>query len=122
PSGMDAECPALAPHCDPNSKMCSRHAASIDNMGQASYALGSNLGQPSVVWRVPVRLDAAGAHTGVADAYAGYGDWDQPRGNLFPPDATISMAPGSGGGRLARVTDADGSWRVKVVARPCERC
>src|SRR5262249_19857667 len=121
PSGSDADCPAIAPHCDPNSHMCSRHMGVVDNAGQAAFGLGSNLGQPSVVWRANVTIDAAG-HTALADGYAGYGDWDQPRGNLFAPDATISMTPGSGGARLAEMTDADGTWRVKVTSRMCERC
>ena len=122
PSGLDADCPTIAPHCDPNSKMCARHAAVIDNMGQGAYGLGSNIGQPSVVWRIPVRIDSAAQHVATTLDYSGYGDWDQPRGNLFPPDATISMTPGSGGARLTAVTDGDGTWRVKITTRPCERC
>src|SRR5262249_52699782 len=30
--------------------------------------------------------------------------------------------PGSGAGRLARISDFDGSWRFKVAARPCGSC
>jgi hypothetical protein len=122
PSGSDADCPSFAPHCDGNSHMCARHMGVMDNKGQTSYGLGSNLGQPSVVWRVPVRVDTTSAHVATTLDYAGYGDWDQPRGNLFPPDATVSMTPGSGGARLAPVTDADGTWRVKITTRPCEHC
>ena len=122
PSGSDTECPPMAPRCDANSHMCARHPIVVDNMGQAAYGLGSNLGQPSVVWRVPVSVDVTTPHVATALDYAGYGDWDQPRGNLFPPDATISMTPGSGGARLAPVSDTDGTWRVKITTRACERC
>ncbi len=74
---------------------------------------GQYLGQPSVVYSVPVHLDAGNRGGLVAD-YEGYGDVTGDTGDLHPPDMTIATKNGSGADRLALVTDADGNWRVKV--------
>ena len=133
PSGLDADCPPEAPLCDPNSRMCARHPAVIDNLGQGAYGLGNNLGQPSVVWAARARIDSAATRTALGDDAIGYGPWDHPADRppggdagwafgIHPLDATISTRPGSGAARLARITDGDGSWRLKVTAGPCTGC
>jgi hypothetical protein len=63
-------------------------------------ALTNNFGQPSVVFKVPIRLSSSVAQQAAVVDIAGYGDWDGATGQLHPPDATISDAPGSGRGRL----------------------
>ena len=60
-----------------------------------------------------LRIDRAGSHTATANEYIGYGDWDFPQGNLFPPDGSISHRDGSGAARIAQNSDADGTWRFK---------
>lgn len=83
-----------------------------DNLGKEF------LGQPSIVYAVPFRLDASGRIATALD-YAGYGDWRGDTGALHPPDATISDKDGSGADRLLVNTDDNGSWRVKVSVVPC---
>jgi hypothetical protein len=63
-------------------------------------ALLDNIGQPSVVWKVPFTLDRKTPVQAAATAIAGYGDWDGATGTLHAPDSTISDTPGSGAGRL----------------------
>ena len=79
------------------------------------------LGQPSVVYAVPVTIDGT-PETAVTDTAIGYGDWDGASGTLHPMDNTINASPGSGIGRLGEVTDADGTWRVKAFANGCQGC
>ncbi|HEX8954117.1 MAG TPA: CFI-box-CTERM domain-containing protein [Polyangia bacterium] len=79
------------------------------------------LGQPSVVYAVPVTVDGT-PQTGTSDVAIGYGDWDGASGTLHPMDTTIDDVPGSGVGRLDHVTDADGTWRVKAFANGCQGC
>jgi hypothetical protein len=82
--------------------------------------LRTNFGQPSVLFRVPIRIDHAGAHQGAVTDIAGYGDWNGANGTLTPADATISDSPGSGKGRLLVVAEpalAGGTpLRGRVVA------
>src|SRR5262249_11876670 len=57
-------------------------------------------GQPSVVWKLPIAIDAA-EHTALALDYSGYGDPDGVDGDLRAPDSTISTGTeGSGAQRL----------------------
>lgn len=79
------------------------------------------LGQPSVVYRVPFRIDSTDldGSTSVATQYAGYSTWDGSDGNLHPPDGTISDTPGSGAGRLLDVNDGVDVYRAKVVVGSC---
>ena len=79
------------------------------------------IGQPSVVYSVPVTVDG-GVHIATSDGWLGYGAWDGSTGDLHAADSTISDAPGTGAGRLAHVTDSDGTWRVKAVSGGCQGC
>jgi hypothetical protein len=75
-------------------------------------------GQPSVVYQVPFTIGTS-ATTALAASFAGYGDPDGQDGTLRVPDGSISTdVPGSGASRLQLTSDADGMWRVKVIARP----
>lgn len=76
-------------------------------------------GQPSILYRVPFRLDGSG-RVATASDYAGYGDWRGDSGVINPPDNTISSSGGSGADRLRMMTDDAGSWRVKVAVTPCD--
>jgi hypothetical protein len=62
--------------------------------------LRNNFGQPSVVYRVPFKIDRTRRDQAAVTDIAGYGDWDGATGNLHVPDATITAAPGSGRARL----------------------
>ena len=80
------------------------------------------LGQPSVVYAVPITIDGT-PQTGTTDVAVGYGDWDGSSGTLHPMDFTITDGQsGTGVGRLDHVTDADGTWRVKAFASGCTGC
>jgi hypothetical protein len=84
-----------------------------------SYCHGSAspFGQPSIVYAVPFTVgDALDIET--SSSYAGYGDWDGATGTMHAADSTISDTPGSGAGRFLDVTDDQGTWRIKVTARP----
>ena len=74
--------------------------------GLASYGLSGNFGQPSVVYRAPIRLDDVTTNaTGIADQIVGYSDWTGATGTMMPPDATITTGvPGSGEGRLMEIS------------------
>jgi hypothetical protein len=98
------------------------HHPSFDDPHAELAGIGfDTLGQPSVVYQVPIHIDGQ-LRTATSDDYAGYGDWDGATGVLHAPDGHISDEPGSGAGRLAHVTDADGTWRLKVVASGCGAC
>ncbi len=73
-------------------------------------------GQPSVIYRVPLRLDTSNT-IGTTLDYAGYGDPEGIDGNLRPPDDTISNAPGSGAGRLGLISSGGSMFRVRAIAR-----
>ena len=74
-------------------------------------------GQPSVVWNVPIPVDAQ-AHAAVSLDYAGYGDPDGIDGDVRVPDPTITTnTEGSGAGRLLVGTSPEGSFRVRVTAK-----
>lgn len=79
------------------------------------------LGQPSVVYAVPIVLDGL-LRTATTDGWVGYGDWDGATGTIHPPDGTIADVDGSGAGRLLHVSDANGRWRVKVTTAGCDGC
>jgi hypothetical protein len=87
-----------------------------------------NIGQPSVLFRVPVRFGSEPSYAST-EAMAGFGDWDGASGTVHPPDASISNTPGSGQGRLA-ITDTPFSslpagatprrGRVHVLTTGCQ--
>jgi hypothetical protein len=83
-----------------------RPAAYEDRMlsknGFTQTGLGNNLGQPSVVYRVPFRIDGSSTF-GAATTISGYGAADGINGTLHAPDSTISQTPGSGEGRLRTI-------------------
>jgi hypothetical protein len=86
------------------------------------YGLDGNLGQPSVVYRVPIHLDPAGPTGAVAgtSSIAGYGDWTGMDGAVRPPDGTISTAdPGSGEMRLLQISGPAGTARVYADVESC---
>jgi hypothetical protein len=76
-----------------------------------------NVGQPSVLYRVPFVL---GVDTAASTSQiAGYGDWSGMTGTVNAPDDTISDDPGSGAGRLAALGGADGAARVALTLGDC---
>ncbi len=75
----------------------------LSGSGFTQTGLPNNLGQPSVVFRVPFKIDGQSRFESVP-AYAGYGSVTGADGVIVPPDATISDAPGSGQGRLKTIT------------------
>jgi hypothetical protein len=84
------------------------------------FGTAGNLGQPSVVYRVPFTLDAAGtAQTATAAAIYGYGDWTGAAGTIFPPDGSLSSDPGSGEARLAMIDGPPGAGRVQLALSAC---
>jgi len=97
----------------PTGKATPEPHAEWDHLGKDPF------GQPSIVYKVPFRLDKSGRVATVTD-YVGYGDFKGESGKLNPPDNTISQSGGSGADRLALTTDANGSWRVKVAVTPCD--
>ena len=97
------------------------HPAVDDRNSELNSFGHQEFGQPSIVYAVPVTIDGT-AQTGITNTWEGYGDWDGATGTLHPPDNTISDSPGTGAGRLAHITDADGTWLVKVFAAGCQGC
>ncbi|HVV16695.1 MAG TPA: fibronectin type III domain-containing protein [Polyangia bacterium] len=85
----------------------------------AGYGQTGNVGQPSVLYRVPIRLGPGAPAVASTSAIAGYGDWTGDTGQVWEPDETISDAPGSGAGRLLTFAGADGPARVQVSQGAC---
>lgn len=85
------------------------------------YGQDGNLGQPSVVFRLPFSLSAsAPIPAAAAGAAFGYGDWMGQSGDINPMDAQINTSAGSGQGRLRVTTDGSGqSGAVHLVEVPC---
>jgi hypothetical protein len=97
--------------------------ANLPRADVPAYGADGNLGQPSVIFRVPFTLGAAAATStwaAATTAIAGMGDATGATGTIFPPDGTISAAPGSGEGRLAVTDGAGGPGRVHVSFTACE--
>ncbi len=104
-----------------------RYTAYNDRMlsdnGFSQTGLPNNLGQPSVVYRVPFKLDGSGRFALTATG-AGYGRVDGTSGTIAPIDATISDKPGSGVGRLRTMASpwpdvGTGEGRVFVRLDEC---
>ena len=70
----------------------------LDDQGLASYGMSGNFGQPSVVYRAPIRLDDVTTDaTGTADQIQGYSDWTGDTGAIMPRDATITTSVSGSG-------------------------
>ena len=81
------------------------------------------VGQPSVVWRIPVTTTSTPAVFATVE-HAGYGSATGESGILNPPDGTISTdIPGSGAQRLVLRSDPmAGDYRVKARVGTKETC
>jgi hypothetical protein len=94
--------------------------SALDQQYYAGYGQDGNVGQPSVLFRVPFTIGAGAVGTIAAtDAMAGYGDWSGMTGDLLAPDGTISSDPGSGEGRLLLVDGPSGPARVSISIAAC---
>ena len=92
--------------------------SALDMQYYAAYGQHGNVGQPSVLFQVPITLGpGAGGTSASTSDIAGYGDWSGVSGDVNPPDATISSDPGSGGGRLLLMNGAGGPARGAAVPR-----
>jgi len=83
------------------------------------YGLDGNLGQPSVVYRVPFHLSSAPIPPTAITVASGYGDWTGETGELHMLDGHIGRDPGSGEGRLRIGDGAGGTGRAHLVEQPC---
>lgn len=82
----------------------------------------SSLGQPSVVFKVPIMMGEAPLVSSTRD-YAGYGAPDGQDGDLRPPDATITTnRMGSGADRLLVLPGPERDYRVQVAFNPDADC
>jgi hypothetical protein len=89
----------------------------LDGMYTLDFGFRGNVGQPSVVYRVPITL-AVGSSAAVTAA-AGHGDPLGEDGTLVAPDGTLSSDPGSGEGRLDVIGGPAGGGRVQVEVDAC---
>jgi hypothetical protein len=81
------------------------------------YGMDS-IGQPSVLWKVPIEIGSEPTHASARD-YTGYGAPAGETGELHAPDNTITTGvPGSGAERLLLMGDA----RVRVGFNPDAPC
>jgi hypothetical protein len=83
------------------------------------YGLQGNVGQPSVVYRLPFQLSAAPVPATATTDPVGYGDWTGTSGDLTPLDGQIAGDAGSGAARLRLSAGAGGPARVHLVEAPC---
>jgi hypothetical protein len=96
-------------------------ATSAPAVDVPAYGQGGNLGQPSVIYRVPFTVGAASAAwSAAATSIAGYGDATGATGTIFSADGSVSSLPGSGEGRLATTDGPGGAGRVHVTFAGCE--
>ncbi|HXI60268.1 MAG TPA: hypothetical protein VNO55_29590, partial [Polyangia bacterium] len=96
---------------------------SFEDPRLVGYGTINNFGQPAVVWRVPVRLDAPAPRTFSTSMIYGYGAWDGANGAITPRDQTISSGvPGSGEGRLLEIAAPGGGSAVGRVHVSVEEC
>src|SRR5262249_7134857 len=75
--------------------------SAFEMMEGPQFGIGGNLGQPTVVFRVPIVLGGDADQSVVTDHIAGHGDPHGAVGDIQPPDGTIEVSAGSGEGRLA---------------------
>jgi len=93
--------------------------SAYDMQYYSAYGESGNVGQPSVLYRVPITLGTGAPAVWSTADVAGYGDWSGQTGDVMPPDATISDAPGSGAGRLLAFDGPAGPARVQVSTAAC---
>ena len=100
-----------------------QHANEVTALDMQYYSADGqhgNVGQPSVLFRIPFTLGADGTGTGSATDIAGYGDWTGATGEVNAPDDTISSDPGSGVGRLLLLdSSANGPARIAMTLGAC---
>jgi hypothetical protein len=93
------------------------------NGGLSAYGLDGNFGQPSVLFRVPIRLGGSQPLTASTSMIAGYSKWTAGKpldGTLLLRDATISSdVAGSGEARLLAFDGPSGNGRVHVELGRC---
>jgi hypothetical protein len=89
----------------------------LDSMYTLKFGFDGNVGQPSVVYRVPLALAIGGS--AATTAAAGHGDPLGADGALVPPDGTLSTDPGTGEGRLDVIGGAAGPGRVQAEIDAC---
>jgi hypothetical protein len=103
---------------DSNESYALPNAESLD---YDTFGATGNLGQPSVIFRVPFSVDATDSATATTtNDIFGYGDATGASGTISPPDETISTATGSGVGRLATTDGPGGPGRVHVALTTCQ--
>jgi hypothetical protein len=86
----------------------------------AQNGIPGNFGQPSVLYKVPIRIDPGSRSSASTSQIAGYGDWRGTDGKISARDATISTTvPGSGEMRLLEINGAAGPGRVHVSVEGC---
>jgi hypothetical protein len=84
-----------------------------------AYGQSGNVGQPSVVYRVPFHFSSAPIQAAAATTAVGYGDWTGASGELFPVDDQISTQAGTGRARLRPSAGPGGPALVHLVEVPC---
>ncbi|HEY1811839.1 MAG TPA: fibronectin type III domain-containing protein [Kofleriaceae bacterium] len=76
-------------------------------------------GQPSILYAVPITIQAGTTTSGSTTTYAGYGDPSGADGDIRPPDSTITTTtPGTGASRLELVAGGGAMYRVLVTSAP----
>jgi hypothetical protein len=84
-----------------------------------TYGLDGNIGQPSVIYRIPFQIGAASIPPTATAAAIGYGDWTGADGDVRPIDDQLSATPGSGSSRLRLEEGPGGMGRVQLREVPC---
>ncbi len=99
--------------------MHSSYLSPYETVYYSQYGFDDNVGQPSVVYRIPFHLSATPLAATATSVAWGYGDWTGDSGALSPMDATISVDPGSGEGRLRASDGPGGSGRLHLGEVAC---
>lgn len=77
------------------------------------------LGQPSVLWKVPIEVGGDKTRFAATNAHAGYGSVTGLDGTLNPPDGTITTgSEGTGAGRLLPIQGSSEAFVVGVDYMP----
>jgi hypothetical protein len=86
-----------------------------------AYGQSGNVGQPSVVYRLPFHFAPASVPATTTSAAIGYGDWSGVTGDMNPLDPQISNQPGSGQARLRISAGPGGPALVHLIEVPCSQ-